>query len=67
MKRKEIQFVIDRKGNVKTTVKGVQGAGCASLLEPFLELGRVTDEQRTADYYAACETQVLLHGSTERE
>ncbi len=66
MKRTELHVVIDPKGNVQTTVKGVPGAACKTVLEPFRALGRVTREERTSEYYGTESDHAVLLESTDR-
>jgi hypothetical protein len=51
MNRKEIHFIIDREGNVQSTIKGIKGSACSLLAAEFEELGQVIGQQPTGDFY----------------
>jgi hypothetical protein len=51
MNRKEIHFVIDRQGNIQSTIKGIKGAACRSISKEFRELGQVIEQQPTDEFY----------------
>ena len=53
MNRIEIHFVIDRAGNIQSTIKGVKGSACNSISEKFKDLGQVIEQQQTKEYYEA--------------
>ena len=51
MNRQEIHFEISRNGEIQFTVKGIQGKGCEALAQALHELGEVTREEKTSDFY----------------
>lgn len=51
MKRKEIHFVIDREGNIHSTIKGVKGSGCSLIAEEFKSLGQVVGQEQTNEFF----------------
>ena len=51
MKRKEIHFVIDRAGNIQSTIKGIKGSACSLIAEKFKDLGQVIEKQQTNEYF----------------
>jgi len=51
MKRREIHFVIDRDGNIQTTIKGIKGSGCSVVAEEFKSLGQVMEQKQTNEFY----------------
>ena len=51
MNRKEIHFVIDRAGNIQSTIKGVKGSACGSISRQIMELGQVIKQKRTNEYF----------------
>ena len=51
MNLKEIHFIIDREGNVQSTIKGIKGSACSSLAAEFEELGQVIGQQPTNEFY----------------
>jgi hypothetical protein len=60
MRKQDIEIVINAKGEVTFTVKGVKGASCLDETK-FLEqaLGgeaAVTDQQKTGEYYEQSES-----------
>jgi hypothetical protein len=62
MRKQDLEIVIDAKGAVTFTVKGVKGGSCVSETK-FLEeaLGgdaAVVDQQRTAEFYEQSEGYV---------
>ncbi len=60
MNRNEIHFVIDREGNIQSTIKGVKGSSCSSIEEKIEKLGRVVKQERTKEFYERCEGQSNL-------
>ena len=62
MRKQDIEIVIDAKGEVTFTVKGVKGGSCLAETK-FLEeaLGgdaAVVDQQKTSEYYEQSEGYV---------
>lgn len=51
MEAHEIHITIDKDGNLAVETKGVQGEGCEALAAVLDELGTVTSEEHTTDYY----------------
>ena len=51
MNYQEIHFIIDSKGQITTTVKGVEGKACVPLAAEWETLGTVLSRQRTGDFY----------------
>lgn len=51
MDRKEIHFIIDREGNIQSTIQGVKGTACNSLAAEFKDLGQVVEQQPTNEFY----------------
>ena len=60
MKRKEIHFVIDRDGNIQSTVRGIKGSGCSAIAVEIEKLGRIVMLARTKEFYAKCDGQTNL-------
>ena len=62
MRKQDIEIVIDAKGEVTFTVKGVKGGSCIAETK-FLEQalggeGAVVDQQKTGEYYEQSEGYV---------
>ena len=62
MHKQDIEIVINEKGEVTFTVKGVKGGGCMDETK-FLEQalggeGAVLDQQKTAEFYEGSEGYV---------
>jgi len=51
MNRKEIHFEISPEGEIQFTVKGIRGKGCEAVAQALNELGEVTGEEKTSEYY----------------
>ncbi len=51
MQSTELEFIIDTDGNVQTTVRGVKGPGCSEIVEKLNDLGTVTRQEKTGDFY----------------
>ena len=51
MNRKEIHFVIDREGNIQSSIKGIKGSACSSIAEKVKDLGQVIEQQQTNEYF----------------
>lgn len=51
MEREEIEIEIRPDGRVEYRIKGVQGSGCESISALLEKLGRVEQNERTAEYY----------------
>jgi len=51
MNRKEIHFVIDRDGNVQSTIKGMKGSTCDTIAKEIEKLGQVVKQERTKEFY----------------
>lgn len=47
----EIVIEITADGQIKGDIEGIHGPDCEGLLEFLKDLGEVTDEGRTRDYY----------------
>jgi len=60
MNRKEIEFTVNRKGEVTYSVKGVKGASCLGIADAFHELGRVVNQARTSEYFDSKAPNVLM-------
>ena len=54
MNRKEIHFVIDREGNIQSTINGVKGTACSGITAEIEKLGRVVKQERTEEFYEGC-------------
>ena len=59
MKREEIHFLIDREGNVQSTIKGVKGSACSSLAAEFEDLGQVIGQQPTNEFFETGNSSIL--------
>ena len=59
MNRKEIHFVIDREGNIQSSIKGIKGSSCSSVAEEFNDLGQVVEQQQTNEFYESCNSSKL--------
>ncbi len=46
-----IDVKIDEQGNIEATVEGMAGPACADVSKFLDELGQVTEDQNTAEYY----------------
>ena len=62
MRKQDIEIVINEKGEVTFTVKGVKGSSCIDETK-FLEQalggeGAVVDQQKTGEYYEQSEGYV---------
>lgn len=53
MEMQEIEFTIDREGEVRMKVKGVKGSSCVDLTEPIEEAlgGEVDSREFTSEYH----------------
>lgn len=51
MKSYEVDITIDEHGVVTVEVKGMNGRGCADISAIFDELGIVTNDQPTMEYF----------------
>jgi Protein of unknown function (DUF2997) len=60
MHRTEIHFVIDRDGNIQSTIKGIKGSGCGTLAAEIEKLGRVAKLERTQEFHERCSGQSSL-------
>lgn len=60
MLRTELHFVIGQQGEIQSTIKGAKGNCCKDIMSDVRELGEVTRESYTHEYF---ETQgcMLLH------
>jgi hypothetical protein len=69
MNRTEIHFVIDRDGNIESTIKGMKGSGCSTVAAEIENLGRVVKHERTKAFYERCEQEsnVLHLARSERD
>ena len=67
MKRKEIHFVIDREGNIQSSIKGIKGSSCSSIVEEFTDLGQVIEQQQTNEFYESCNSSKLSLDLTRDE
>jgi hypothetical protein len=47
----EIVIEITEDGQIKGDIEGIHGPDCEGLLDFLKDLGEVTDEGRTRDYY----------------
>ncbi len=47
----KIEIEIDEKGNIQSTLKGIEGPGCDGICDWLDELGEVTEDLKTADYH----------------
>jgi len=72
MRKQDIEIVINEKGEVTFTVKGVKGGSCLDETK-FLEQalggdGAVVDQQKTGEYYEQSEGYVSAwSGETKDE
>jgi hypothetical protein len=51
MNRREIHFEIDGNGNIKSIIKGIKGSSCTSIAADLENLGQVTDQLPTNEFY----------------
>lgn len=51
MRKKEIEFIVDAQGRIRSTVRGVKGSACAGIAEQLRDLGDFVGEERTGEYY----------------
>ena len=50
--KKEIEFSIDKDGNISFEVKGIKGPDCLEETKDIEEaLGKVTDREKTSEFY----------------
>jgi len=47
----EIEFTIKKDGSVEYTIKGIKGSSCEDLSKIFEKIGRVTNSEKTREYY----------------
>jgi hypothetical protein len=71
MRKQDIEIVINAKGEVTFTVKGVKGGSCIAETK-FLEaaLGgeaAVVDQQKTGEYYEQSEGYVSVHAGEGKD
>jgi hypothetical protein len=60
MNRSEIHFVIDRDGNIQSTIKGIKGSGCGTIAAEIKKLGRVAKQEKTQEFHERCGGQSSL-------
>jgi hypothetical protein len=49
----KIVIEVDENGNLKSEVKGIEGASCTEIHKWLDELGEVEVDEKTADYWKA--------------
>jgi hypothetical protein len=47
----EIELEITPEGQIKSTVKGVEGPSCEGLLDFLAEMGEIVADKRTPDFF----------------
>ncbi len=57
-----IEVNIDEQGDIEATVQGVAGPGCADVGKFLDELGQVTEDQNTAEFYQPATTDTSVYG-----
>lgn len=62
----EIEFTITPDGKISAKVVGVQGESCVGMLDVLDNLGTVTAEAHTADFYLADDEQGVVQQVTAR-
>ena len=62
MAKHEIIVEIDTEGNIKGEVQGISGSACSDLSKWLDELGNVTVEKKTSDYFKGPGQQVHIKG-----
>jgi len=67
MNRKEIHFVIDREGNIQSSIKGIKGSTCSAIAEEFSDLGQVIEQQQTNEFYESGNSSKLSLDLTRDE
>ena len=67
MNRTEIHFVIDRDGNIQSTIKGIKGSGCSTIAAKIEKLGRVAKQERTKEFYERCDGQTTCLNLSRNE
>jgi hypothetical protein len=60
MHRSEIHFVIDRDGNIQSTIKGIKGSGCGTIAAEIEKLGRAAWQEKTPEFHERCSGQSSL-------
>lgn len=57
----KIKVIINKTGEVKTTVEGVPGAKCEGVLDRLQDaLGKTVDEGHTEEFYQSEEEQTVV-------
>lgn len=51
MTKHEIIIEIDTEGNIKGEVQGLPGPSCSAVSSWLDELGNVTEDKKTSDYF----------------
>jgi hypothetical protein len=51
MRRNEIEILVDLKGLVTGTVKGIKGPSCQAVIDQLAEIGRTESAAPTGEYY----------------
>jgi len=59
MSRREIHFLIDREGNIQSSIKGIKGSSCSAIAEALNDLGQVIAQQPTNEFYEPCNSSKL--------
>jgi hypothetical protein len=51
MQKQEIEILVHPDGSVEYTIQGVKGSACEGISALLEQLGQVTREERTGEYY----------------
>ena len=62
MAKHEIIVDIDTEGNIKGEVQGISGPHCGELSKWLDELGNVTEDKKTGDYFKGDGQHVSIKG-----
>lgn len=57
-----ITVEIDATGNIKATVEGVMGPVCGEISQFLDDMGQVTMDEPTGDFYQTTQSSTTLYG-----
>ncbi len=63
----QIEFLVDRRGNIRSTVKKARGPGCRDVAQSLQTgLGEVQETARTTEYYETAAVSCTRHITIRR-